>query len=162
MTEPIIIRITGHAVPQGRPKATVFAGHARIYKPAKSRRWEEDARQEARIVMAKLGIKPLTGVLQLDLSYTVVPSRSWPAWKIEAALAGMIYPTGKPDVSNVLKAAEDALNGIVWIDDSQVVRALARKSYGEQPEVVVIVQPHYGHSAQITKRSDLSSGDKSA
>jgi len=154
---PIEIRITGHPVPQGRPKAVSFAGHARIYKPAKSRRWEEDARQVARQVM---GIrKPLTGCLAIELQNHIVPPRSWPAWKIEAALTGRIRPTGKPDRSNLLKAAEDALNGVVWIDDSQIIWLQASKLYSEQPVVVLKVWKTNGtFPSTITKRTDLDEG----
>jgi Holliday junction resolvase RusA-like endonuclease len=32
------------------------------------------------------------------------------------------FPTGRPDLSNLVKLAEDALTGLVWQDDDQVVR----------------------------------------
>ena len=38
-------------------------------------------------------------------------------------------PKSKPDLSKCLRAIEDALTGIVWKDDSQVVYSLAGKSY---------------------------------
>ena len=39
--------------------------------------------------------------------------------------------TKNSDRTNLLKAVEDALTGIVWDDDSQVVDGPLRKSYGE-------------------------------
>jgi Holliday junction resolvase RusA-like endonuclease len=42
------------------------------------------------------------------------------------------WPTAKNgDRTNLLKAVEDALTGIVWHDDAQVVDGPIRKSYGE-------------------------------
>jgi Holliday junction resolvase RusA-like endonuclease len=35
--------------------------------------------------------------------------------------------TGKPDTSNLVKAIEDALNGIAYYDDSQIVKLFAAK-----------------------------------
>lgn len=150
---PIIIRITGHPVPQGRPKATVIGGHARIYKPAKSRRWEEDARQVARQVM---GIQPpVKGCIAIDVQNHIAPPAGWPDWKRQAALAGQIKPTGKPDLSNLLKAAEDALNGIAWVDDAQIVAVRAGKHYSEQPVVILTIWRIKALPAQTSKKTDL-------
>lgn len=41
--------------------------------------------------------------------------------------------TTRPDVSKLVRAAEDALNGLVWKDDAQVVAILATKSYVDGP-----------------------------
>jgi Holliday junction resolvase RusA-like endonuclease len=49
----------------------------------------------------------------------------------------------KPDVSKLVRAAEDALTSIVWGDDCQVTDLLARKRYaaaGEFPRVEIIVR----------------------
>jgi Holliday junction resolvase RusA-like endonuclease len=40
------------------------------------------------------------------------------------------YPTGRPDVTKLLRAVEDALTTVVWRDDAQVVYQLASKHYG--------------------------------
>ena len=36
----------------------------------------------------------------------------------------------KPDASNVLKACEDALNGIAYTDDCHIIKAVSSKHYG--------------------------------
>ena len=40
------------------------------------------------------------------------------------------YPAVKPDATKLLRAVEDALTGIVWRDDAQVVYQVASKHYG--------------------------------
>ena len=50
------------------------------------------------------------------------------------------HPTTKPDVTKLVRAAEDALTGVVWADDAQIVRQRAEKRYGN-PGLVVTVTP---------------------
>lgn len=40
------------------------------------------------------------------------------------------YPTSKPDLTKLTRAVEDALKGIVWHDDSQVVEQHITKEWG--------------------------------
>lgn len=40
-----------------------------------------------------------------------------------------IMPTVKPDIDKLLRAINDALTGILWVDDCQVVSAYSRKEY---------------------------------
>lgn len=42
-----------------------------------------------------------------------------------------VYYTKKPDLDNLAKAIKDALRGIVYHDDSQIVEAHLYKRYGE-------------------------------
>ncbi len=58
-----------------------------------------------------------------------------------AAERGEIRPTTKPDLDNYLKAIKDALKGICWRDDSQVVayREPFGKYYSAKPRVEVDV-----------------------
>jgi Holliday junction resolvase RusA-like endonuclease len=49
------------------------------------------------------------------------------------------WPTVRPDATKLLRAVEDALTGLVWRDDAQVVSQAVRKLYGnpERAEVTV-------------------------
>jgi crossover junction endodeoxyribonuclease RusA len=42
------------------------------------------------------------------------------------------YPTTKPDTVKLTRAVEDALTGVIWKDDSQVVVHELEKVYGER------------------------------
>lgn len=55
-------------------------------------------------------------------------------------LDGSIYPTKKPDIDNIQKIIFDALNGVAYKDDTQIVSVSARKKYGERPFVQVVFQ----------------------
>lgn len=52
-------------------------------------------------------------------------------------------PTGRPDLSNLVKMVEDALTGVLWRDDDQVTGIHAFKSYvawWEQPRSIVRIE----------------------
>jgi Holliday junction resolvase RusA-like endonuclease len=55
-------------------------------------------------------------------------------------LHGLLKPTGKPDADNIAKIVGDALNGVVWVDDSQIVLLTIRKMYAEEGKVTVNVE----------------------
>jgi Holliday junction resolvase RusA-like endonuclease len=78
--------------------------------------------------------------LRVDIHLRVPPS--WPVWRRAAALEGLVRPTARPDSTNLLKALEDACNGVLWGDDAQVVDSHAHRWYCagaelERAEVVV-------------------------
>jgi Holliday junction resolvase RusA-like endonuclease len=48
-------------------------------------------------------------------------------------------PTGRPDLTKLTRAAEDALAGVIWTNDSQVVDQTVSKQYGDRPGVSVAI-----------------------
>jgi Holliday junction resolvase RusA-like endonuclease len=55
-------------------------------------------------------------------------------------LSGFLRPTSRPDTDNYIKSVQDALNGIVWKDDSQVVALIADKWYSDKPRIEIDVR----------------------
>lgn len=51
------------------------------------------------------------------------------------------FPAVKPDCTKLLRGAEDAVKGILWRDDSQIVSQYASKRYGPQAGVQITVSP---------------------
>lgn len=50
------------------------------------------------------------------------------------------YHTQRPDATKLLRALEDALTGILWRDDAQVVRQACSKEWvADQPGAMVVV-----------------------
>lgn len=57
-----------------------------------------------------------------------------------AMIAGEIRPTKKVlDVDNALKCVADALNGVAYHDDSQIVEMSVRKFYSEEPRTEIFL-----------------------
>lgn len=66
--------------------------------------------------------------------------KSFSKKKKEAAAAREIYPTTKPDCDNIIKVVLDALNGLAYDDDKQVVSVSCEKYYGETGYLRITVQ----------------------
>ena len=49
------------------------------------------------------------------------------------------YPIVRPDTTKLLRPLEDALSGILWRDDAQIVEQIVRKRYGDPPRAEVRV-----------------------
>lgn len=127
--------VLGEPVAQGRPRFSRQGGFVKVYDPAKSR----DYKQYVRLVASEDAPEtPVTGAVLLSLRiYRAIP-KSMSKRKREAALAGRLRPTTKPDVSNVLKGVEDALKGVWYADDSQIVGyGELGKWYAERPRIEV-------------------------
>ena len=50
------------------------------------------------------------------------------------------YHLKKPDLTKLVRCTEDALKGVVWKDDSQVVRQNVGKYYSSKPGAQVIIE----------------------
>lgn len=165
INEPIHIVVTGHPVAKARARASVVprkgggfvtdkTGRPLLHHhtPEKTRKWESEARELARHEMGQ--DQPIAAPVFLTVTAFFAPAQSWPNWKRDAALAGMIGHTSKPDADNILKAAKDALNGIVWLDDSQVIQTQVAKAYSHRPRVhiTVRVMDHISPSSISSKK----------
>lgn len=51
-----------------------------------------------------------------------------------------LWPTKKPDLSNTLKAVEDACNKVIWHDDSQICAMHIYKYYSDEPRTEVYIE----------------------
>ncbi|KZS45727.1 hypothetical protein AWU65_07270 [Paenibacillus glucanolyticus] len=129
--------VYGEPVAQGRPKFSTAGGFVKAYDPAKSR----DYKDYVRLAAAEHAPKSLLeGPVGMMLTvYRSIP-KSFSKKKAAAAEAGEIRPTTKPDVDNYLKGVKDALKGVIWKDDSQVVEVFTQKKYSGRPRIEVKIK----------------------
>jgi Holliday junction resolvase RusA-like endonuclease len=130
----VSIIVFGAPVPKGRPRLSTFNGHARAFTPTKTRRYEDLIRLEAGRVMA--GRPQLQGPTRVRMRAYMPMPQAIAKHKLKgpSAEAGVIRPLTKPDVDNFAKVI-DALNGIVWPDDNQVVELTVEKFYSTRPRL---------------------------
>lgn len=97
----------------------------------KTVRYESDVAVFAAQAMA--GRPLLEGALWMQVTAFFQPPKSAPKRN------PLCWVTKKPDGSNVLKAVEDALNGVVYRDDAQVADVRIVRRYDARPRVVVSI-----------------------
>lgn len=128
------------AVPMGARMGVIEAGskESRLRKKT----WRGDLRDGALEALAGAGehgafaLKPFDGPLEL----TVVIIRKRPSAHISSRRnlrtvkewAELLLPVQRPDTLKIVRAAEDALTGVLWLDDSQIVRHHLHKAYADQ------------------------------
>lgn len=137
--EPVTITLAGAPQGKGRARAFLRGGHIGHYTPEKTRSYEGMIRTAA---MEAIGSRsPLDQPLEFVMRAVFPVPASWSQRKQQQALTGDILPGKKPDLDNIAKAWNDALNGVVYRDDALIVRQILEKRYGPQPLVVVTVRP---------------------
>ncbi|MFI8375585.1 RusA family crossover junction endodeoxyribonuclease [Pseudomonas helleri] len=143
--KPVSFVVPGEAVGKGRPRVSTIGGHTRMFTPQKTANYETLIAMAAQQAMA--GRELIGGPVLVEMKILVTVAASWSKKKTAEALAGDVMPTKKPDADNVLKAICDAINGIVFKDDVQVVNVSLSKRFSETPGVSVRVVPLLGKSS---------------
>ena len=127
--------VPGKARGKQRPRAT---RQGRVYTPA------ETVNAEAYIKMlatqAMDGAAPMDGPLWMLVKVDVAVPASWSRKRTELALIGELMPTSKPDLDNIVKLYADALNGVVYLDDKQIIDLTVRKSFGAIERTSIYVE----------------------
>ena len=132
--------VPGSSIGQGRPKFSTINGHAKAYDPEKSRNYKAYVKLLATQAMKEQGFTMIDGPCCLDImAFFEVPKSKSKKFK-ERALLGLERPTKKPDIDNIVKALQDALNGLAYKDDSSIVYLSVAKCYSEIPRVEVILR----------------------
>jgi len=129
--------VYGDPVAQGRPRATQQGGFIKMYDPEKSKDYKDYVRLAA---SQHAPTALLEGPVGMMLTVYRSMPKSFSKIKVTEAEAGRLQPTSKPDIDNYLKGVKDALKGIIWKDDSQVVEVFAQKRYSAKPRIEVKIK----------------------
>ncbi len=133
--------IPGEPVAQGRPRIYRRGAHTVAVDPKKSRTWKNAAEAIMRreIDAVYPGFADVPRMIAVDIMF-VFPlpksrerKRNRPSWE---------YRYQRPDLDNLVKAVLDAGNGVLWIDDGNVVSLQADKITARQgiaPKTVIVV-----------------------
>lgn len=145
-----ILKIQAAAVPKLRPRVT----RRGTYTPAKTADWEQQVRTLAKLKANSLGIKhPWEGPVIMHTAFY---------FKKPGYLSKKVHGhVKKPDLDNLLKSIKDALNGIVYKDDSQVIRSSESKNYllGENAKPFVTIKVEGITHEEITPIRDHGNAD---
>lgn len=123
----IAFEVLGNPVTQGSTKAFVRGGHAVVTHDKREplMNWRASIAQAAQVAadgaFAERGVPVWVSVTFRLLRPKSAPKR-------------VIRPTTKPDIDKMARAALDALTGVVFADDSQVVSLHAQKEYAGEAQ----------------------------
>jgi Holliday junction resolvase RusA-like endonuclease len=109
-----------------------------VYTPAKTKNYEETVKWCYQMAAHGARFPDNEPLSMLVVAYRPIP-KSASAKKKSLMRAGAERPITKPDWDNVGKIVSDALNGIAYRDDSQIVDARVVKRYSDNPMVKVSV-----------------------
>ena len=112
----VTFELVGEPVAQSRPKFS----RGRCYEPANCTKYKEKIKQAARIAMD--GKEPMSNALFCVIKF-------YRKFKRTSRRFG--------DCDNLYKAVTDAMNKIVYEDDSQIVRCIVEKLTGDTPKIEV-------------------------
>jgi crossover junction endodeoxyribonuclease RusA len=125
--EPIKFFVPGIPAPQGSKRAFVRNGRAIMTEDnKKTMPWRDSV---AAVAMQNFSGEPLRYSLAVNVTfYFQRPSKHFNS-KGLLKPRQMFYKMSKPDLDKLLRSVGDALTGIVWRDDSQIVVWEAQKRY---------------------------------
>jgi Holliday junction resolvase RusA-like endonuclease len=138
------IIVPGEPVPKGRPRARIVEPRSKprftsFYQDADTEAYEKRVAWQGKVAMQGRGV--CLGALRAHVMVFVPIPRSWSNKQRQQAIDGVIFPTSRPDADNFLKCACDALNGICWKDDAQIVDMRVSKRYSETPSLEIEIFP---------------------
>lgn len=120
--------VPGEPVAKGRARAFIRGGKIGHHTPDKTARYENLVRLAAKQAIG--AAKPLEGPIGLRCTFWLPVPMSYSNKRRKACLNGSERHCKRPDIDNLLKSVKDGCNGVVWVDDCQVVEVRASKCYG--------------------------------
>lgn len=104
----------------------------------RSRPWMNSVAATAAAARVDAGIGLFDGPVRLTVEFHFARPKSH-FGKRGLKSSAPAWHTIRPDTTKLLRGLEDALKGVVWRDDSQVVQQTATKLYGESDYTVVTI-----------------------
>ena len=132
--------IEGKIKGKGRPRFAKYGNFVKAYTPKDTASYENLIKLQFRISCGDWYSE-----LPLKMKITAIQGIIKSASKKDRAkmLSGELKPTKKPDADNIVKVICDALNGIAYKDDTQIVELDFKKVYGEMEKVIVEIEEIY-------------------
>ena len=122
----VTFRVGGTPRPQGSKR---HVGGGRLVESSKGlKSWRPAVTVAATVAMG--GRAPFEGPVQCDVTF----------WMPAPKRLTRRFPTVRPDIDKLERAIYDAMSGVVYVDDSQIIRHVVRKLYGSPGCQVTVEQ----------------------
>lgn len=124
-------------VAQARPRATRFGRGIRLYDLEQVHVYKAQLTESAQFMYHG---EPLTGPLVVTIKFYRAIQQSETKKRHRLKAQGTIRPTKKPDLDNYIKSTLDGLNGVLWVDDNEIVELHTGKYYSDHPRIEIEVE----------------------
>lgn len=131
--EIIQFTVPGRPVGKARPRVTRWG----TYTPKRTKDYEDAVKQAYKSVY-KDG--PIKGPIRIEITFYMYIPKNTSQVRTKAKIEDEILPTKRPDFDNMTKCITDALNGLAFEDDNQVVEAHIYKKFSDEPRAEVEIQ----------------------
>lgn len=128
--------VLGEPYGKGRPKFRKVGCRTQTYTPEKTINYESLIKMEYQAQCHGQRFEKDDALGMLIIAYKPIPL-STSKKKSKLMLGKLLYPGKKPDWDNIAKVYCDALNGIAFCDDNQIVDGRVLKLYSDVPRVEV-------------------------
>ena len=153
MKKRISLIVYGEPTGKGRPKFSTFGGFVKTYTPQETTNYESSVRFAYKQAQESSDFTPFDAhemVKATIIAYFQIPKGRYKYHKktntTDLDKTGLemekniVRPTKKPDCDNIAKICLDALNGLAYVDDSQITSLSVSKLYSKEPKVVIILE----------------------
>ena len=133
----IHFQVEGDPKGKGRPRFGRFGKFTRVYTDKQTTDYEAVIKSYAAHAMGSSD--PLETAVSVFLYVRLAVPQSYSKKRTEACLSSLEKPCKKPDIDNIAKTYLDAMNGVIFKDDTQVIDLHVKKVYSAFAGVNVMV-----------------------
>lgn len=124
--------------PQSRPRFTARGRYVHAYENKKITMYKH---MVAATYQSYFGsVKPTEKAIAVDVVFYRPVQKSISKIERQRRLTGKSLPAIKPDIDNYVKAILDALNGVAFRDDKQIISLNAKKLYSDKPRTEIEIK----------------------
>jgi len=134
------LRKTIYVEPTAKGRARISVdreGHPRPYTP-------ESTRQAQTLVMFNIRQFAIEDKAFFDRPVALRVAVIFYRVKPKNYAKKVVLPTMKPDLDNYLKLVTDALEGFVYVNDSQITTIIVKKRFSDRPRIELLVEEDPG------------------
>lgn len=132
MSAAVTFSVPGDPVPQPRARVSTVGGFGRAYVPKSHA--VHAYRQAVALAAKAAGCESHPEPVNVVIDFVFARPKSHLRKSGVRADAPRLP---RADLDNMAKAVLDSLNGVAWVDDSQVSRLVVEKSYGSEGRTTV-------------------------
>ena len=133
----IHFQVEGSPKGKGRPRFSRVGNFTKVYTDKQTLSYETMIAAFAKQAIG--ATEPLKTPVSVFLYVRLPIPQSYPKKRREACLSGAEKPCKKPDIDNIAKTYLDAMNGVIFKDDTQVIDLHVKKLYSAFAGVNVMV-----------------------